>query len=622
MNKLKKTIRLKENKINRYSKTMLEDYICSFGIARENVNSFIGTPRPTDADDPFKLKNMREAAELAYHTCRRPDAKVFIQVDSDCDGYTSSAILIQYLRRRFPELVVEYRMHNGKEHGVIPNTVPQSTNLVFIPDAGSNQHEEVAELVRRGIAVIILDHHEVNAANGEMNFDNVVLVNNQVSPDFSNKSLSGAGVTYLFCQAMDRLFFTLPVADTYADLAAIGIIADAMNMTSLGNNYLAYWGLNNIKNRFIAELARAQARGIKDPEHLTKIDVMFYIAPVINGTIRSGDSYDKQTVFRAMVEQDCEELFNHEWRGVIKKENLYQHAVRIAMNAKSRQDNNKKKSFNWLCDKIEEKGWNKDNLIIATLNEDESAKVSANVTGLIAMELVKHYNRPCLVLRETEYEGKIMYGGSGRNGSFYGLPSLLDFLKDSGLAYYAEGHNNAHGTFLLPEQVDALRDYANKHIDATIFESEVVDVDYWFDENETVDYNMLYTFSHASALYGNPIREPLFAFDMNVSISQDMSFLGDAKNTVKIRKDGVDFISFKNDELVKEIRALNSDKVHIQLIGRPTLNEFRGTYQVQVTVKDNDDIAVWVPNRSIAAARPEAQGTTQKVAPRSLLDLL
>ena len=53
-----KTIRLKENKINRYSKTMLEDYICSFGIARENVNSFIGTPRPTDADDPFKLKNI------------------------------------------------------------------------------------------------------------------------------------------------------------------------------------------------------------------------------------------------------------------------------------------------------------------------------------------------------------------------------------------------------------------------------------------------------------------------------------------------------------------------------------------------------------------------------------
>ena len=232
MGKLKKTIRLKENKINRYSKTLLEDYICSYGIARENVNSFINTPCPTDADDPFKLKNMMDAANLAYKLCRQPDAKVFVQVDSDCDGYTSSAILIQYLRRRFPELIVEYRMHNGKEHGVIPNTVPQDTTLVFIPDAGSNQHEEVAELVNRGIAVIILDHHEVNETNGEMNFENVVLVNNQISPDFVNKSLSGAGVTYLFCQAMDRLFYTVGIADSYRDLAAVGIIADAMNMTS------------------------------------------------------------------------------------------------------------------------------------------------------------------------------------------------------------------------------------------------------------------------------------------------------------------------------------------------------------------------------------------------------
>ena len=112
-----KTIRLKENKINRYSKTMLEDYICSFGIARENVNSFIGTPRPTDADDPFKLKNIREAADLAYQKCRMPDAKVFVQVDSDCDGYTSSALLLNYLNSLFPGFTqnnIIYRLHEGK----------------------------------------------------------------------------------------------------------------------------------------------------------------------------------------------------------------------------------------------------------------------------------------------------------------------------------------------------------------------------------------------------------------------------------------------------------------------------------------------------------------------------
>ena len=100
-----------------------------------------------------------------------------------------------------------------------------------------------------------------------------------------------------------------------------------------------------------------------------------------------------------------------------------------------------------MCGKIVEEGHDKDNLIIATLNTLESKKVNPNFTGLIAMELVKEFNRPALVLRETEYEGHHVFGGSGRNGSFYGLPDLKSFLHDAGV-YYAEGHANAFGAFI------------------------------------------------------------------------------------------------------------------------------------------------------------------------------
>lgn len=43
--------------------------------------------------------------------------KIFIQVDSDCDGFTSSAILINYLNCLFPHFVqtnITYRLHEGK----------------------------------------------------------------------------------------------------------------------------------------------------------------------------------------------------------------------------------------------------------------------------------------------------------------------------------------------------------------------------------------------------------------------------------------------------------------------------------------------------------------------------
>lgn len=255
---------------------------------------------------------------------------------------------------------------------------------------------------------------------------------------FDNKYMSGAGIVYMFCKAMDIKYKDY-FAEDYRDLAAVGIIADMMNMTSLGNNFLAYHGLSSIKNRFIRAVAIKQARGIPDPDSISKIGVAFYIAPVINGVIRSGDEYDKKMVFRAIVEEDADETFVHEWRGKTTHENLFDHAARLALNAKSRQDSAKKKSFEWLRSKIEENGWNNDNIIIATMNEKESAKVSANITGVIATEIQKYYNKPCLVLRETEYDGRKMYGGSGRNGNFYGLSSLLEFLRKSELAYYVGG---------------------------------------------------------------------------------------------------------------------------------------------------------------------------------------
>ena len=577
-----KTIRMKQNSIKKGSTNYISDYLQTLGIAAEDVVSFIDMPRPTDEDDPFTLENIQHAINIAIEFCSRSDAKVFVQVDSDCDGYTSAAIIISYLRRRFPALEINYRLHKGKEHGIILDTISEGTTLVIIPDAGSNQVDEINALAAKGVAVIVLDHHEVNESNGPLVGSDVVIVNNQISPRFKNKYMSGAGITYMFCRAMDYVANT-NYAEDYRDLAAIGIIADAMNMTSIGNNYLAYYGLSNIKNKFMLQVAMKQERGIPDPGNLTKIGVAFYIAPVINGVIRSGDEYDKKMVFRAMIEEDADEIFVHEWRGKTTNEDLFQHAARLALNAKSRQDSAKKKSFEWLCSKIEENGWQNDNIIIATMDTKESAKVSANVTGLIAMELAKHYNRPCLVLRETEFEGRIMYGGSGRNGNFFGFDNLLEFLRESGLVYYVEGHANAHGVFIEPEKIQLLRNYANAKINPQIFDDTVFEVDYWFHTGEPIDRDMLYEFASYDALYGNSIPQPKFAFDFNFK-NTDVRFMGKNGTSVKITVDKVSFVIFSDSNLTTLLQTKTF--AHAQIIGRPQLNEWMGNVSVQVIVDD------------------------------------
>ena len=590
-----KRIEMKVNHIKKDTTDYIADYLATLGITKENVDSFIGTPKDSDQDNPFLLTNMNQAVEKTYYNLIMPDAHMFVQVDSDTDGYTSSAVLINYIKRRFPHAKVSYALHPGKEHGIVPTSIPEDTTIVVIPDAGSNNYAEQKEVVASGKTLIILDHHEVN------NYEDTgaILVNNQFSRDFSNKNLSGVGIVYMFIKAMDEVFFENDqIHRDYLDLTAIGIIADAMNMTSLGNNYIAHYGLHNIRNEFIKELAVKQSRGIKNPEHLTKTDVAFYIAPVINGVIRSGAPEDKQMVFRALTEEGSTEIFNHEWRGKVTPESLYAHAVRLAANAKSRQDSAKKKSFEWLCSEIRANGHDKDNLIIATLDKKQSMKVSANVTGLIAMELVKEFNKPCLVLRETEFNGKQVYGGSGRNGNFYGLPSLLDFLHQSNLVEYAEGHANAHGTFIEPDKIQPLRDFANSVLNPQIFDDKVFEVDYWFHTGEEINREMLFAFAACGDIWGNGLSRPVFAFDFNFNRSE-VQVMGANSDSIKIKHDGVDFVMFKNPEVARKLQEISGG--HIQVVGSPSLNEWMGRQSIQIMMDDVEieDITA-APIRSLA----------------------
>lgn len=575
----------------------IEQYLLSLGISKKDLISFIDRPRDSDLDNPRDLLNIEKAVKTAW-TMMTNGIKSWVVVDSDTDGYTSASILINYLRRRFPQNEIGYSLHPGKEHGIVIEDIPLDADLIFVPDAGSNNYEEQKHFCELGKEVIILDHHDVD------NYEDTgaILVNNQFSPDFRNKNMSGAGIVLMFIMMMDEMYYpSQEIYKDYFDLAAVGIIADAMNMTALGNNYLAFYGLRNIRNKLIHEIAIKQSRGIKNPNSLTKIDVAFYIAPIINGVIRGGEMEDKMAVFKAMSTEDSTEDIVTTWRGVERHETLYEYAARLAANAKSRQDSQKKKAFEWLCGKIREEGRDKDNLIIVPLNATESKKVNPNFTGLIAMELVKEFNRPSLVLRETDFEGKHMFGGSGRNGNFYGLPDLKTFLHQAGV-YYAEGHANAMGVFLLPEEVDKLKEYANTKLNPLAFET-VYEVDYIFKDKFDIDYEMLFQMASYDELWGNSIPQPKFAFTIDYG-KTDIMIMGKDHSSVKIRCGQIDFVSFKNAALAEKLVEVSNGTATI--VGRPQINEWNGNVNVQIMI---DDIKI----------EPREQITEK---PHSLFDLI
>ena len=168
---------------------------------------------------------MKEGAKMLISHIGQND-KIFIQVDADCDGYTSAAILINYLNCLFPHFVqtqISYRVHDGKQHGLLVETIPDDVKLVIAPDSSSSDFEEHEELAKRGIDVLVLDHHEAEKFS-----EYACVINNQLC-DYPTKTLSGAGVVYKFCCYLDSLL-GFDYANDYVDLATVGIIADVMSL--------------------------------------------------------------------------------------------------------------------------------------------------------------------------------------------------------------------------------------------------------------------------------------------------------------------------------------------------------------------------------------------------------
>lgn len=116
--------------------------------------------------------------------------------------------------------------------------------LIVQPDSGSadyNYHEQLKT------NILILDHHDIE--EGQKISEYAVVINNQISPDYKNKDLTGAGVTWQFCRYIDQMLNT-NFANELIDLAALGVCGDMGSILNLENRYIMQTGFNNITNFF------------------------------------------------------------------------------------------------------------------------------------------------------------------------------------------------------------------------------------------------------------------------------------------------------------------------------------------------------------------------------------
>ena len=552
--------------------TAVEQVLANRGIVPANVEHYLHT---TDADilDPKILMNIQEGVKLLIKHIAQND-KVLIQIDSDCDGYTSAAALINYLNCLFPGFVqnnVYYRIHTGKQHGIILDTVPADVKLVIAPDSSSNDYEEHKTLAEKGVDVLVIDHHEADSIS-----EHACIINNQLC-DYPTKSLSGVGMVYKFCSYIDELM-NVDYADQFLDLVALGMVADMMDLRDFETRHLITRGLENIRNPYFKGMVDKQAYSLKDG--ISPIGVAFYIAPYVNATIRMGTQEEKLMLFESMLDYRGYELVPSTKRGCKgQQETRVEQACRNCTNIKNRQTKARDAALETIERIIKEKNLLENKILAIKLDTFAADK---NLTGLIANQLMAKYQRPVLLLNKTE-DG---WEGSGRGYDKSKFDNLREFLKDSELVMYAEGHANALGVGITDANFTQFVNYSN-HALADFDFTPCYKVDFIFHGDDFRGKDIV-EIAELKSLWGQGVDEPLVAIE-HINLHKDNIVLmsPDKSPTLKITlPNGTSLIKFKSSQ--EEYEKLHSETgcITINVVGKCERNIWNGIVSPQIIIED------------------------------------
>ena len=552
--------------------TAVEQVLANRGIAPENVEHYLNT---TDEDilSPMLIMNIEEGVKVLIRHIAQGD-KVLIQIDSDCDGYTSAAALINYLNRLFTGFVqtnVYYRIHTGKQHGILLETIPDDVKLVIAPDSSSNDYEVHQQLKSKGVDVLVIDHHEADKIS-----EHAVIINNQLC-DYPTKSLSGVGMVYKFCSYMDELL-NVDYADDYLDLVALGMVADMMDLRDFETRHLITRGLENIRNPYLKGMVDKQAYSLTDG--ISPIGVAFYIAPYVNATIRMGTQEEKLMLFESMLDYRGYELVPSTKRGCKgQTETRVEQACRNCTNIKNRQTKARDAALENIERIIKEKNLLENKILAIKL---DTFAADRNLTGLIANQLMAKYQRPVLLLNKTA-DG---WEGSGRGYDKSRFDNLREFLKESGLVMYAEGHANALGVGITDEWFNSFIEYSNRELAEFDF-TPCYKVDFIFSGSDFRGTDIV-EIAELKSLWGQGVDEPLVAIEhINVYAGNVVLMSPDKSPTLKITlPNGTSLIKFKSSQ--EEYEKLRSETgcITINVVGKCERNVWNGTVTPQIIIED------------------------------------
>lgn len=431
------------------------------GVAADEAERFLN---PTIRDlmpDPFSMTDCEAAARRLSDAVMRGE-RVAIFGDYDVDGASSSALLWRFLNHFgvTAEIYIPDRIFEGygPNPAAINHLIDKGAQLIVTVDCGTTSLEALDAARKRGIDVVVLDHHQVGHALPHA----LAVVNPNREDDLSGQGhLCAAGVVFLVLAGTLRV-----LRDTGADgvasldllkwldLVALATVCDVVSLKGLNRAYVVK-GLIAARHQNNAGLAALfRVAGLSGP--VTPYHFGFLVGPRINAGGRVGDAALGSRLLTMDAGADVDAIAEH-----LDQLNRERQAMEVEMLAEAE------------AEVLAAYGDASGTPILVTA----SSAWHPGVVGLLASRLKEKFHRPAFAIA-FDPSGK--GAGSGRSIAGFDIGQMVRAAVDEGILFKGGGHAMAAGLTVEKAKLGTLRAFFEERSEKAVqslVETRVLKID-------------------------------------------------------------------------------------------------------------------------------------------------
>lgn len=388
-----------------------------------------------DLHNPFSMAGMSLAVD---RICKALELgqNILVYGDNDVDGMTGTALLVEFLRRVganvFSHISNRSILRQRLYIDALEAALSHNCQLMITVDCGITAAAEIAQVVEKGVEVIITDHHEpTDTIPLCVATLNPKLVNNA----YPNRELTGVGVAFKLAHAVTNHLVTEGKLSPkkvdlkrFLDLVALGTVSD-MGSLQGENRILVRYGLRQLRRNKRLGLAKLMSVCDVEATELTTFDIASKIAPRLNSLGRIDDPQKGVELLLVKNTGQAEDL-----------------ALELDLNNIERQ-----KIERLVASDVENQLQKDPDILKQKAIVLFSDKWHSGVIAIIATRISKLYNRPTAIIAIENNIGKASLR------SIHEFP-LLNTLKESkDLLLNFGGHDYAAGLTIQRQFIEEFK---------------------------------------------------------------------------------------------------------------------------------------------------------------------